>query len=98
MIEALIESEGNRKIRGDNWERDIRTEFPIEIDSARILSQHDMAVNFLETNEFSIKNQMFIKLVKERESFVIDLSLKIKDQFIQPNLAFEFRNEVTTHE
>jgi hypothetical protein len=64
-IEILVDSEGNSKISGDEWEKDdvIGTPFPVEIKSLMFDRDYEgLDINIVRTEKYGVKNFICIKV------------------------------------
>lgn len=96
-IETLVASEGNRKIRGDIWEKDIGTRFPVEIFNVK-LDDENISIEYSQTSIFSVNNKIHMILLEELSSYEVEITLLVTEALIQPDIISEFSDGVIANE
>lgn len=93
-IETLVDSEGSRKIRGNTWEKDIKTKFPIKITSTSFKDNSNISSTIEKTDKHDVPYKYSFDLSEIDQKITASIELEVNDKYIQPSLTHNFTNEV----
>ncbi|MGP4106767.1 hypothetical protein [Virgibacillus sp. L01] len=94
-VEALVESEGNRKFKGDIWEKEseIGTGFPVEIIEMSLdkktqenIGQGQFNISMISTERFEVKNKAQIILGTYQGELKGTIHMKSYDPLVQASI------------
>ncbi|MCP3027016.1 hypothetical protein [Halobacillus sp. A5] len=93
LLEPEIEAEGNKKIAGDQWEREnvIGTKFPVEINDVNIKDCEGLELlklDFSYTKRFEVKNKILLHLNGNSGKIKGSLTLSSYDTSLQVSINY----------
>lgn len=96
VLEIQVDSEGNRRISGNEWENEdvIGTRFPIDIKEVKLLKPEEsteIKTNFIRTEKFNINHKIKFDLEDYQGELSGEFMMKNYDSRIQANIQHELK-------